>query len=188
MDNALASLLASKLKISELQLKTSYLEALCEYTKKQNTVDERQNHCSYKFISGENSGKICGLLAKNSSVEASSEIDGKYYCKAHFKTISEKNKKSQTLKLTGIKKPVVLTEKFETERMGDFEVLKGTMLIVDRSKNCCSGKIVDGQPNNTITKSDEVILVTKKIPYYKCEIEDEEVDIEKSEKIDLDLG
>lgn len=186
MDDRLVSLFSKKLKISDSQLKTIYLEALREYTSSGNTL-ERTNYCFYKFVSGENSGKICGLLAKNKFVEAACEINGQYYCKSHYKTISERNRKSQTMKLTGIKKPFQISEdKIETERMGDYEVIKDTMLIIDRSKNCCLGKLVEGNTTKAITSTDEDFLNEKKIPYYRCNVtydEDEKILEEKSEEI-----
>jgi hypothetical protein len=189
MDDCLLALLAKRLSISETQLKTSYSEALKEYsTTKEYSISSKKNHCMYRFVAGENSGKICGLLPKNSNVEATLELEGKFYCRPHFRTITEKTRKSQTLKLVGLKNPVHLVdEKFETERMGDYEVLKDTMLIVDRTKNCCSGKLVDNQPTTTITRQDEIILNEKKIPYYRCTVEEEEdVTIDNSEEIQLD--
>lgn len=184
MDDRLVYLFAKKLKLTEQEIKTSYKEALTEYIIDKD--EQVRKPCSYKFLSGENSGKLCGLLPKNILVDASCEIDGKYYCKSHYKTISERQRKSQGLRLTGVQKPVQLNEKLETERMGDFEVLKGTMLIIDRTKNCCSGKYVQEQPTTTINKKDEVVLSEKNIPYYKCVVKDEEeIDINSTE-IDFD--
>lgn len=191
MDEKLISIFSSKLKISENKLKTLYNESLTEYLSIpiSEKNESKRTYCMYKFVSGENSGKTCGLLPKNSSVEVSSEIDGFFYCKSHFKTISERNKKTEKLKLVGIKNPFQTSiEKLETEKMGDFEVIKGTMLLIDRSKNCCSGKIVEGSATSNINKNDESFLVEKKIPYYKCVVENDEdttSDIENSEEVDL---
>jgi hypothetical protein len=90
MDDRLIQILAKKLKISDSDLKSSYVNSLKEYIDTVEKKDARTHHCVYKFVSGENSGKVCGLLPKHLSIEASCEIDEAYYCKAHYKTISEK--------------------------------------------------------------------------------------------------
>lgn len=200
MDGKLCSIFAKKLQLSETTLQNIYIDALKEFLNLNLTETvstngtSRQKYCMYKYVSGENSGKLCGLLTKNSSVEATCELEGKNYCKSHFKSVFEKKKKSESLKLTGINKPFVIEEKLETENMGDFEVLKDTMLIIDRSKNCCSGKLIKGQPTHNITVEDESLLKSKNVEFYKCKVEKEDhstselssLSDEPVEKIDLE--
>lgn len=191
MDQQLISIISKKLKISEDTFKKAYNDGFKEYLDMLQAPEEcpsRKNYCCHNFVTGENSGKICGLLPKNLGVEASHELDGKHYCKAHLTSMLKKKQRGQTLRLNGLHKPVIIEDKLETEQLGDFEVLKDTMLIIDRSKNCCSGKLVEGHPTNVINSREEEFLKSKNVDHYRCQVESADKDIISTpvEKIDLE--
>lgn len=150
MDDNMIELFASKLNINPIQLKKCYEE----------TIEELSNIqlCSYKFSSGKNKGLLCGSMNKKSVIK--NTLDNKYYCKTHNTSIEKKELKKSVVKIVNNKIPTILhnIDKIETEKMGDLDVIKGTLLIVDKSKNCCIGKLIDNHPNEELTEDDQNYL------------------------------
>lgn len=198
MDAHLSRIFAKKLSISEEKVASAYHDALSEFVSHSSskpdvkTKKNSGNKCMYKFALGKNSGNLC-------EKESKYELDEKFYCTTHYRSVKEKKDRSTKLKLkdTSVAQKTyeVKTsplQKYETEKHNEHLVLKGTLLIVDKDKNCCLGKYTSDENEMTdkITRDEQETLEKLNIPYYPCTVLDVpeidlEKDLEKSEAIKL---
>jgi hypothetical protein len=169
MDPNLLKLFATKLNLSETIVQQCYEDALKEIS----IVPIRT--CSYKMRGGKNKGLLCSAIPENIKRQVViNENDGKPYCKQHNKTINDnvQTKKIVTIKnndsnfiLNTIESSIPTSEKIETEKLGDFDAIKGTTLLINKSSNKCVGKYVNCNPVTTLDQEDLQILEEKGIEY-----------------------